>query len=264
MIDIIKEKVHLKNAPLDYKLKRIKELNSKFNSQSKKIKLLHKLFKNNKAVIISCGPSLNKQNFDKIKKLSEDHVIISVKQAFNLFKDITDFHIFNCANVVKYDYSEFRPVVVEASSFFNEINNSDIAFRIIERNFNNSLAVQKNLDEWKIVRNDKIRPYGPGIMYELAFFLVEHLGFLEVLTIGWDNKLVNKSAENQHFYKEENLEIFNDVSKVEGIFKNLEFEEKVTIGAIPTWHNWLKENGCTLKICSSLNPAPPEVERVVL
>ena len=263
-IDIIKEKIRLKNTSFKDRLNYFKKLNNQLNSQSKKLKLLHKLFKNEKAVIISCGPSLNEQDFAKIKQLSKDHVIISIKQAFNLFKDITDFHIFNCANVVKYDYSNFRPIVIEASSFFSNINKSDISFRIIERDFNKSLALQKNFNDWKISQQESIRPYGPGIMYELAFFLIEHMGFSEVLTIGWDNKLVNKTAENQHFYKEENLEIFNDVSKVKNIYKNLEFEEGVTIRAISDWYEWLQQNGCTLKICSSINPAPPHIERVAL
>lgn len=262
--NIHEEKYKLKNTSLKDRLAYFKEINSRLNVQTEKIKLLYKLFEGEKAIIISCGPSLNKQNFEKIKKLSKDHVVISIKQAFNLFKEITDFHIFNCANIVKYDYSKYKPIIIEASSAFNDINKSDIAFKIIERDLNKSLVVQKNFDDWKISKQALTRPFGPGIMYELVFFLVEHMGFSEVLTIGWDNKLINKTSENQHFYQEKDLIIFNDISKINNNYKNLKQEEQLTIKAISDWYKWLQQNGCTLKICSSTNPAPPYIERVIL
>ena len=114
-----------------------------------------------------------------------------------------------------------------------------------------------------------LRPYGPGIMYEAVFYLLQHLGVSEVITIGWDNKLVSNEADKQHFYDKENSEFdkaefihSNEVANNDNAVKTLSHEEKITADVIQNWYTWLKENGCTLKIISPYNPAPDSIERV--
>ena len=113
-----------------------------------------------------------------------------------------------------------------------------------------------------------MRPYGPGIMTEAVIYLIEHLGFSGVTTVGYDNKLLDADKEKQHFYTKEGAEFDkkefiqqNDTMSIVSI-ERLKEEEKISIDAIGKWSKWLKEKGCTLKICSSINPADESIERV--
>ena len=199
----------------------------------------------------------------------EDNFGISIKQAFDLFGDDIDLHLYNCANQKQYDYSRNRPIIMEASTSPYKMGDCDIKFFIRERDFNKSTAAAHNFDEWTFEKQPLLRPYGPGIEYEVVFFALEHLGFSEVVTIGWDNKLIKGNADQQHFYDKEgsgfNKEDFihsNEVAKNLDAVKTLEHEEKITTDAMLPWYNWLRSRGTTLKIISSINPAPDCIERI--
>ena len=67
--------------------------------------LFTEIKKNNtktKCLILSCGPSLDKITKDQIKKLSKNHIIVTIKQSYLKFGDYSDFQFFNCNNITKY------------------------------------------------------------------------------------------------------------------------------------------------------------------
>ena len=188
-----------------------------------------------------------------------------------MFEQETDFHVYNCANFKNYDYSNHRPIVAEASTTPFKLGECDLKFFIRERNFDNSISSKKNFDDWTLENNTLLRPFGPGIMYEMVFYLLEHLGVSEIITIGWDNKLLDDDPLHGHFYdmkgsgmKKEDFIDSNDVAENENSAKSLKYEEKLTVGAIQDWYNWLKSKDTVIKIVStkSENPAPKEIERV--
>ena len=114
----------------------------------------------------------------------------------------------------------------------------------------------------------KREPYGPGMMYEIVFYLVEHLGFKQVTTVGWDNKLISKDPSKQHFYDKEgsplNKEDFVEHNEVADNvpIENLEYEGSITINCIEDWITWLDKKGCKFVICSDINPAPAFIPRI--
>lgn len=237
--------------------------------QSDKLSLLKNIFEGEKCYVLSCGPSLTEHDQAKVANLLENNLVVSIKQAYDLFSTLTDFHVYNCANFKKYDYARHRPLVMEASTTPFKLGECDLKFFIRERNFDNSVAEKKNFDDWTLDKQSMLRPYGPGIMYEAVFYLLQHLGVSEVITIGWDNKLVSNEADKQHFYDKENSEFdkaefihSNEVANNDNAVKTLSHEEKITADVIQNWYAWLKENGCTLKIISPYNPAPDSIERV--
>ena len=249
--------------------KALKEELQNIPSQADKILLLKDTFKGEKCYVLSCGPTLLEHDQDKVRDLLKDNLVISVKQAFDLFGELTDFHAYNCANFKKYDYSQNNPVVVEASTSVMPLGSCDLKFFIKERDFNNSVSVTGDLDRWTYENSTMLRPFGPGIMYEAVFYLAQHLGVSEIITIGWDNKLVSSDAGKQHFYDMEssdlNKEEFihgNEVAANPNSAKTLEYEAQITTNAIETWNQWLGQNGTTLKIISNINPAPQTIERL--
>ena len=237
--------------------------------QSEKLEVLKDLFKDDKCYVLSCGPTLTEHDDNTLTQLLSDNLTVSVKQAYDLFAEVTDFHVYNCANYKTYDYSKKRPTVLEASTTPYKLGECDLKFFIRERNFDNSVAAKKNFEDWTFDKQSLLRPYGPGIMYEAVFYLLEHLGVSEAITVGWDNKLISPDAARQHFYDMEGTDYnkadfihSNEVAENEAAVQTLEHEEKITLDVAEEWYNWLKETGCELKIVSRLNPASARIDRV--
>ena len=240
-------------------------------SQTEKIEFLKDLFKGETAYVLSCGPTLTDHDPEKIKDLLKDNLGVSVKQSFDLFGEGIDFHIYNCANFKEYDYSENKPVVIEAATTPYRLGDCDLKFFIQERNFDKSVAATGDFDSWTFEKQPLLRPYGPGIMYEVVFYTLHHLGVSEVITIGWDNKLIEGDASQQHFYdkKGTNLEKSdfiqsNEVAANAASVASLDHEAKVSTDAILSWFEWLRSNETELKIISSINPAPEQIERIAV
>ena len=238
-------------------------------SQKEKIEFLKDLFKGEKAYVLSCGPTLTDHNSDKINNLLEKNLTVAIKQSFELFKENVDLHIYNCANFKEYDYSKQKPITIEASSTPYKLSECDLKFFIREREYENSVASLKNFDDWTFSKQPLLRPYGPGIMYEVVFYTLHHLGVSEAVTIGWDNKLIEGTAAQQHFYDKKDSSFdkkdfidSNEVADNTTAVDNLQKEGSISTDAISPWYKWLVSNGTTLKIVSSINPAPGEIERV--
>jgi hypothetical protein len=223
-------------------------------------------YKGQKCFVISCGPSLMKHDFKKIKDKLKDEMVICIKQSFDHFKDICDIHVYNCANYKNYDYKGNNSIISESTSFGKILNNKcHLKYHILERRTVESVSVTNEIEKWKL-SNLYERPYGPGIMYETVFYLLEHLGVSEIITIGWDNSLKGTDKRYVHFYdimggdRTEHVE-FND-QKTCVTWESLTEEEQVTVSAMGNWYNWLKEKDITLKIISDTNPAPQFIERI--
>ena len=238
-------------------------------SQAERLQLLKDSFRGETCYILSCGPTLTDHNQDKIKKILSNNLVISVKQAFDLYGEYTDFHTYNCANYKNYDYSVYNPITIEASTSPRPLGNCDIKFFIRERDFNKSVSVTHNFDDWTYDAQTLLRPYGPGIMYESVFYLAQHLGVSEIITIGWDNKLLDSTAAKQHFYdkegsnyKKEDFIHSNEVAQNPAAVQTLNHEWEVTTAAIEPFSQWLQSQGTTLKIISDINPAPASIEKV--
>jgi hypothetical protein len=253
--------------------RRLKEAAKKLSetdSQVEKLEILKGLMKGEKCYLLSCGPTLLQNDQDKLKSLLKENVCLAIKQSYNLFEEYVDLHFYNCANFKNYEYKDDRPLVMEASTSMVKLGDCDLKFFIQERDFNNSLAVKSNFEDWTLEAQPFLRPYGPGIMTEIVIFAVEHLGFSEVITVGWDNKIVGDDKLKQHFYTSQEQKFdkkdFIDNNDTNSIvpMEKLKEEERISSNSIEKWYKWLDERSCKLKICSDINPAPENIERIVL
>tara|TARA_Y100000034_G_C6909381_1_gene423329 strand:+ start:891 stop:3008 length:2118 start_codon:yes stop_codon:yes gene_type:complete len=247
--------------------KTYKRIMSSLEYQEDKLKVIKDAFKGERCYVVSCGPSLLDHDIRSLKKLFADDLVICVKQAYDMFSELTDFHVYNCANFKKYDYGMSEPIILEASSLGRKLGHCDISFPIVERGFGNSLSAQKNFSEWTFDKKPLTRPYGPGIMYEMIFYLIEHLGISEVITIGWDNKL--REDNKHHFYdingddRSKHIH-FNAVDDNKVAVENLPHEAELTNSVIGDWYSWLKDSGAEMKIISKENEAPDHILRLEL
>ena len=250
-------------------------LNSKLASRqdlSDKMALLKDLHKDETLYILNCGPSLNEYKVDYLKDLLKDKTTFAIKQAYNYFSDITDYHFFNCSNLPidkefsrlpqHYPYVEHRPVTICSSNYelgvrWSIIQKQDVFFKIpIRTEINNEfITVTKKFEDFVIDKN-LTRPCGPGIMYETVFYMAVHMGFKEIICIGWDLRQEDANEDNyEHFYgNNNNVHNKGDV---------LDWEIKVTRDASKELYYWLKEKNIDIKVASS-SAVYDKIERIKL
>ena len=230
-----------------------------YNTLENKLMSLKDKHKGEVLYLISCGPSLNEYDFDFLRERLKNENVFSIKQAFNYFPKVTDYHFFNCSNLpltdhsyIKrhYDYTKYKPVVIASSNYdlgkrWHKSQKTDIFFKIpIRTEVNNEfISVTHRFEDYSL-ENNLTRPCGPGILYETVFYMAAHMGFKEIICIGWD--LRQKNANNhdyEHFY-----------GQTKGLLNRgdvLDWEIDVTTKASKPLYYWLKKKGITLKVATS-------------
>ena len=212
---------------------------------------LHNLKKGQDCYILACGSSLNKYDNEETRELLKTKLVFSVKQAYDRFKEETDFHFWNCSNIpidymnIPYRYVDHRPEVVVASSNYlrgqrwSVDQEYDVFFRIplIEEmgGREETLAQKRNFDDFLIEKSWDKRQTGPGIMLETVFYVAIHVGVKSITTIGWDlDKYKN------HFYEGQ--------EEVDNIACEIPWDMKLNAVAVPSIKKWIESKGIELRV----------------
>jgi len=131
-------------------------------------------------------------------------------------------------------------------------------------------------EDWEEISFDKSfeRPWGPGLMYELAIPLSMYLGCKKIVTIGWDIGVLREHEKGQqyinydHFYQKG-----RDKNKVEYDNVNVERlpiggsggitydEVKINIEGALGLYEYLKTQNIDFNIVSDRNPASEKIPR---
>lgn len=252
------------------KTKNINQILASKTTLSSKLEYLKDIHKDETLYILNCGPSLNEYDVEYLKEKLKGETTFAIKQAYNFFPEITDYHFFNCSNlpinnkyeklVQNYPYDEHRPVTIASSNYdlgmrWSYLQKNDIFFKIpIRTEINNEfVTVTKKFEDFLIEKN-LTRPCGPGIMYETVFYMAVHMGFKEIVCIGWDLRQEDANEDNyEHFYgKNDNVVNKGDV---------LDWEIKVTRDASKELYYWLKDRNIDIKVASS-SAVYEKIERV--
>jgi len=235
-----------------------------------KLEYLKDIHKGETLYILNCGPSLNEYKVDYLKDFLKDKPVFAIKQAYNYFPEVTDYHFFNCSNlpleednkkiIQHYSYKDHRPVTIASSNYdlgkrWSYMQKNDVFFKIpIRTEINNEfVTVTKKFEDF-LIDNNLTRPCGPGIMYETVFYMAVHLGFKEIICIGWDLRQEDANENNyEHFYK-------ND-KKLINKGDVLDWEIETTRDASKELYYWLKEKNINIKVASS-SAVYEKIERV--
>ena len=243
-----------------------------------RLKLLKDSYKDETCYIVSAGPSLKNYTQEYLKEKLEDKLVISIKQSFNILKEIVDFHVLNFTNFQPYDYSNTNNMVIweEFEQYHPEMilkNNlkcelmlpvignreSDIVKRI-----NESQAGKLSFDDYTLDKTMN-RMYGPGIMYETVIHLALYLGVKKIVTLGWDIGDISKFKGDKyedvwqdHFYEDTS-------DKMAYAPTPMNFHEVNTVVNSTEYLNkWLLSKGVELNIISDRNPAHKSIQRIKL
>lgn len=232
-----------------------------------KISYLKDSFKDEDCYILNCGPSLSEQDPEKLKNFLKDKLTFTVKQSFDLYKEISDFHFFNCSNLPnpkeKFEpyYENLKDTITVSSSNYEEyqrwqvFQSSDIFFKIpIRTEIDNEFLVKTGKIEENLLKNKLTRPCGPGIMYETVLFMAIHLGVKSIKVLGWDltmDKVTEK--DYKHFY-----------GSTDGLINRgdiLDWEIEETRKFSKDFYNWCLENNISLSLVSSQSSLYSEIPR---
>tara|TARA_R110001583_G_scaffold56493_19_gene170440 strand:- start:2145 stop:4157 length:2013 start_codon:yes stop_codon:yes gene_type:complete len=242
------------------------------NDLQTQMNILKDSYKDQTVYILSCGPSLGEYDEQYLKEFLSDKPTFAIKQAYNKFVEVTDVHLFNCANLpapignpvyqhYKYD-EDTRPIIIASSNYdlgkrWHHAQKQDVFFKIpIRTEINNEfVTVTKKFEDF-LIDNNLTRPCGPGIMYETVFYMAAHMGFKEIVCLGWDLRQENPDTNTyDHFYGgTENMFNRGDI---------LDWEIKATRDASKDLYYWLKEKNIELKVASS-SAVYENIERITL
>ena len=198
--------------PINERIHFLKDQFTTYTHMRDRLDLLKDAFKGEECYILTCGPSLTEYKVANLKEKLKDKLVFTVKQAYDEYRDISDFHFFNSCNFTPFDCDEENPIISVGSSGetlpWTRINAwSDQEFDIFlqvmndSRGINTSLAGTKQFEKWTL-NNSVRRPWGPGIMYESVFYMAEHLGASTVYTVGWDFEAPGTTTSH-HYYDED-------------------------------------------------------------
>ena len=237
-----------------------------------------------RCVIIACGPSLMEYSPEALTDLLKDETVIAIKQAFAYAPTIMDYLLLNTWNYQKYDFSEHRPLIMyeRAAADPQVFGEQDILLNIPRPSeLSQQLARAKNFDSYTFDAQTD-RPWGPGVLYELGFYLGVHLGVKEIVTLGWDVGVKNTTVM-PHFYdrpdprktrilaqsqnitgRDERNRFLHDNGVLYNKPRIIPDEVDACAAVSGDWYDWLLSKGIDLKVVSRASLVDKKIPRIRL
>ena len=251
------------------KTKQLKEQLLKLSSIEERLDLLKNKYDGDTVYIVTCGPSLSTHDEAELKNKLKDKLVFSIKQAYNVVKEETDFHLINTYNLSDYEWSSESIVYWSLSkSYANEqlqriiqMNAPlDLIIPITNPPFINreqTIQATNNFDEfYKMGTNTEVT-WGIGMMYEMAIPLALLLGCKKLVVIGWDLGDPSKSYSPEqwpHFFKDKRTKL---TGPMEGEIAEL-------IRSTDKLYDWFQTKGVELEILSDTSFVSDKYKRVKL
>jgi hypothetical protein len=214
-----------------------------------------------------------------------------VKQAIFLCGAEAEIHFFNPYNAQRFwphNRGALR-VDVQDRDAPPTFNAADLVFTLDPvslEDISRSVAATRRFEDHTIARTGLVRPWGPGILYDAAFYLALHLGFTAIHTVGWDvlaervSACSERSPRIEHFYDPREAgapiqdsfewlgrdpreyrrdarrrhwrgEIYNRVPK-----RDVQGEVRLIQESVPRLRDWLGSHGVALTIHCRLEGNP--------
>lgn len=218
---------------------------------------------NKECVILSCGPSLKEYPRSKVFNFCKKKIVICIKEAIIEYKNICDYFIANDTRHRKYEFHEKTIKIFQKKPNKNiEFNKYDIILNEDSANFSKDkmLLKKKNFDEYSIDKNLN-RPWGPGILYETVFFLVNYMGINNVYTIGWDLIDIKKEVIIKHYF--DNIMQKDDKYKDSLTWGNRNYLNEMTLvqNNIPHLYDYFKQNNTNIIVVGKMSFVNDKIPR---
>ena len=241
--------------------------------------------KTDTCVILSCGPGLSSYDADKLTELCSDVTVMAIKQAYEYVPTVVDFLLLNTWNYQKYDFTgRRRPIVVYEKGPFDPpvFGEHDLVYDLpTPSDLSQQLARSGEFDSFTFDQSLD-RPWGPGVIYELGFYLAHHMGFKRIVTLGWDVGVKSLSVM-PHFYDRPSAKRTRTLAKSRwirsrpernkflhdaGVLYNkpriIPEEVDMCAAASGSWYDWLSSKGVNLEIVTQSDMLADRIPRTTL
>lgn len=232
-----------------------------------RLQYLKNKYEDKTAVIVAPGPTLNEHDHEKLRNLFKtrnDLVVIAIKQAYDITKETTDFHILNTYNFDKYngyDYANLDLIIFYglSKSYLNDQleklmikpHPCDIWVPIVNPPFisyNQCMHMSGDWDKMFMLQQTPESWWGTSILFEQAIPMALLIGCKKIVTVGWD------LTTGTHSYNHDMLN-----------YTVMSGEEQKTIDSIKgtsSLYDWSIKNNIDIKILSSINSADVRFTRI--
>jgi hypothetical protein len=166
----------------------------------RRLELLRNAYPGETAVVLSCGPSLETVWSPEFEEAIRGKLIITVKQAHDLARKVSDIHIYNEIRMKRYEYPE-ATVRIGVSKFATTYP-PHLHLPIRSYRWEKALFVTNEYERWDL-ENGVERPWGIGIMFELGLFLPSYLGCSKLLIVGFD---MNRRGKYHYYDQNDTLD----------------------------------------------------------
>jgi hypothetical protein len=175
-----------------------------------KLDALRGIYQRRPCVIVTCGPSLGRIDHERLRGAVHGVPVIAIKQAIDVVGDQADMVCFNSYNVRRLHVSSpatIRVFAPEPSGTVPQHNRYDLALPMAAHDgmLRSALAATRDFKRFEL-DHTPVRPWGPGIMHELALYLAVHSGVSKIFTVGWD--IATGSDVNVHYDDRPNDAVF--------------------------------------------------------
>lgn len=253
-----------------------------------RLKVLKDKYKGDIAYIVAGGPSLKNYTNEYLNNFLSDKLVFSIKQSYEILKEVTDFHILNFTNFKPYDWSHNKSIVSWAifeqfhpDMIFKNNLTCDLMIPIYRNNPNTGGGVGPDKMSFSVVERGDYdllkldhpevgfnQPWAPGIMYEMCIPLAIYTGCKKIVTIGWDIGDINsfKNGKNDdtqrvfqdHFYGDEHKKI---------VYAKTSMGPREILSVSKSTKDmfyWLKNQGIDWEMVSDRNPGYEGIPRIEL
>jgi len=255
-----------------------KQLSKKILSSDyvdERLEMLKDKYKDETVYIIAAGPSLNNYKIEELKQKLDDKLVFCIKQSYDIYRDICDFMFVNFCNISPFDYKnetivswaywfDQHPMAIQQNGW-----KADLLFPVTRNQSHDTLGRYGNSiaskGDWNNIRFEASleRPWGPGLMYELAVPLAIHLGVKRIVTIGWDIGDINKWKDSNDPTERHYLDhCYSNEKTIYEKFSVDAAEMKLIASSVEHMYEYLKSIGVEFNIMSDQNPASDVVPRI--
>ena len=255
--------------------KKLKEQIQPLQYIDERLNVLKNQYKGETAYIIAAGPSLNNFSVNQLKDKLKDKLVFCIKQSYHTYRDICDFHFVNFTNLSPYKWNDTsivswtywfqqHPVTIQQNKWAADLLYPIFRNGNIPDKMSQSIMAKRDFENLMFDKTLE-RPWGPGIIFELAIPTAVHLGVKKIVTIGWDigdiNLWKNKNDENERHFVEH---FYSDETHLYDKF-TMDAEEIITVTeSVPHLAKYLETRGIEFNIISDRNPVSQDVKRINL
>ena len=241
--------------------KELKQHIISLDSVEERLNYLKNKYTNKTAVILAPGPTLKTHDLNILNN-RDDIVILAIKQAYDVIKGQTDFHIMNTYNFDKYKGYEYEHL---DSIIFYGLSKSyvrdqmqklaikphpcDIWVPVVNPpyiTYEQCIHKSADFDKFFMLSKEPQTWWGTSILFEQAIPMALLIGCKKIITIGWD-------LGTGHFYKDKDVN-FKPTAEVK--------ETNESILTTKELYDWCVKNNIEINIVSKTNPADNRFTRI--